>query len=94
MHFDFFVLAKRGAMNLQSTSSIAIIKCHDNSEYKIFSCVPGKLVEVNERLLTNVDLLKKEGDGYIAVVLPKPENCDNIRQSMKSEDEYNDMNRE
>lgn len=76
-------------MNLQCTSSIAIIRCLDNSEYKIFSCVPGKLVEVNERLLTNIDLLKKEGDGYIAVVLPKPDNCDGIKKSMLSEEDYN-----
>ncbi len=27
---------KRGAMNLQATSSIAIVRCHDNSEYKVF----------------------------------------------------------
>lgn len=79
---------KRGAMNLQATSSIALVKCHDNSEYKVFSCCPGKLVEVNERLLQNIDLLKIEGEGYIAVVLPKPENCENIKKSMLSEEEY------
>jgi hypothetical protein len=32
--------------------------------------------------------MKVEGDGYIACVLPKPENCDNIKKSFMSQEDY------
>lgn len=79
---------KKGAMNLQPTSTLAIIKCSDGTEYNIVSCITGKLIEINSKLLQNPELIKTEGDGYVAVVLPKPENCDGIKAKLLTELQY------
>lgn len=79
---------KRGAMNLQPLSTLAIVTCADGSEYKVISTIMGKLVEVNERLRDNLKLIGVDGDGYIAVVLPKIEKCVDIKSQLFSKEEY------
>jgi len=79
---------KKGGMNLQPSTTLAIITCNDGSTYKVVSCITGKLIEVNERLESNLNRLSIEGDGYIAVVACKPENCEKIKNSLISEAEY------
>lgn len=79
---------KKGGMNLQPLTTIALITCSDGSEYKVLSCITGKLLEVNERLTGELSKLSTEGNGYIAVVLCKPENCDKIKSSLLSEAAY------
>lgn len=63
--------SKRGGLILQEKTQLAVVKCKDGSEYKVVSCLPGKLVEVNKGLLENPELLKREGDGYIAIILAR-----------------------
>lgn len=79
---------KRGAMNLQPSSTLALVTCDDGSEYKVISTIIGKLVEVNERLRDNLKLIGVDGDGYIAVVLPKIEKCADIKSQLLTEEEY------
>ncbi|XP_070507634.1 protein Abitram [Chironomus tepperi] len=79
---------KKGAMNLQKNTTIAIIKTVDGTEYKVFSCVGGKLLEVNERLHDDMKKLEHEGHGYIAVVLPKISNIGKEKESLVNETEY------
>lgn len=80
---------KKGGMPLQPNSTIAIVKCKDGTEYRVQSCITGKLIEVNMRLLDNIDLLAEEGMGYVAIVLPKPEHCADIKQSLFTQLQYN-----
>lgn len=80
---------KKGAMNLQPTSTLAIITCDDGTQHKIISCITGKLVEVNDRLLTNPKLIGQDGVGYVAVILPKIEKCDQIKTQLLTEEQYN-----
>lgn len=80
--------AKRGAMNLQPNSCLAIITCQDDTTYRIESVVQGKLVEINERLLTNPELFGIEGEGYVAVVLPKLNHCKPQLDKLATEEEY------
>lgn len=79
---------KKGAMNLQPSSALAIVTCADGSEYKVLSCVTGKLIEVNMRLLDRPGLAEQEGDGYVAVCLPKPENCEAIKADLLTKEQY------
>lgn len=80
---------KKGAMNLQSNSALAIVRCVDGTEYKVLSSVTGKLVEVNERLINDVSLIGQDGDGYIAVVLPKIEKFEKIKKTLLTEEQLN-----
>lgn len=79
---------KKGGMNLQPSTTLAIVSCKDGSEYKIVSCITGKLIEVNERLHADLSKLSVEGDGYVGVILCKPEHCDKIKSNLVSEQDY------
>jgi len=79
---------KKGAMNLQPSSALAVVTCKDDTQFKVVSCITGKLIEVNERLVDKPELLLQEGSGYVAICLPKIENSDNIKQSLMSEELY------
>lgn len=79
---------KRGAMNLQTTSVVAMITCEDDSTYRINSVMQGKLVEVNDRLPQNPKLIGTDGDGYVAVVLPKLGKCKELLAELVTEEEY------
>lgn len=63
--------SKRGGLILQEKTQLAVVKCKDGSEYKVISSLPGKLIEVNKALIENPEMLKKEGDGFVAIILPK-----------------------
>jgi len=81
---------KKGGMILQDDSTLAVLKDNKSYSYRIPSCIRGKLIEVNERLLNpeNIDILNKEGEGYIAIVLPKPEHCKKIKEELLTHDVY------
>lgn len=83
--------SKKGAMNLQPTSSLAIVKCKDGTEYKVVSCITGKLVQVNEKLIDEPSMLWREGDGFVAICLPKLENCNSIKDSLLSQAQYDEI---
>ncbi|XP_022802497.1 protein Simiate-like [Stylophora pistillata] len=55
------------------------------------SCIKGKLVEVNEELVTKPQLLleKPETEGYLAVVLPKL--TENILDGLLTKEEYEQL---
>lgn len=79
---------KRGAMNLQPLSMIAIVTCVDDTEYKVVSTITGKLIEVNERLVNTPNLIGKNGNGYVAIVLPKLDKSTDIISELLTESEY------
>nr|XP_029713636.1 protein Abitram-like [Aedes albopictus] len=79
---------KSGGMIVQMDSTMALITCDDGSVYKVRGCVQGKLVEVNKRLMENANLLREEGVGYVAVIMPKPEQCEAIKKKLMSREEY------
>lgn len=84
--------SKKGAMLLQPTSALAMVHCSDGSQYKVFSCLTGKLVEVNEALGQSPEICAKgEGDGYIAIVLPKIDMMEAIKGSLLSEEQYREL---
>lgn len=79
---------KRGGMLLQPTSCIAMVTCNDDSEYKIISSINGKLIEVNDRLLSDPALIGKDGDGYVAVILPKIDKAADIIAGLLTENQF------
>lgn len=79
---------KKGAMNLQPTSCLAIVTCQDGSEYRVNSVIQGKLVEVNELLPEKPELIGKDGAGFVAIVLPKLDKCKEQVALLANEEEY------
>lgn len=79
---------KKGGMNLQPLTTLAIVTCKDGSEYKVVSCITGRLIEVNDRFEKDLSKLSVEGDGYIAVIICKPEHCEKIKNTLVAEKDY------
>lgn len=82
--------AKKGGMILQAETTLALLKTNSGKTYKIPSCIRGKLVEVNTALITDPKLLERvpEGAGYFAILLPKIDNCDGIKASLLTQEQY------
>lgn len=73
---------KSGGMIIQADSTLAIVTANDGTVFKIRGCVQGKLVEVNQRIVQDVELLRTEGYGYVAIIMPKPEQCEAIKEKL------------
>ncbi|XP_062986278.1 protein Abitram [Elgaria multicarinata webbii] len=85
--------SKRGAQFLTELAPLCRILCSDGEEYTIYSCIRGRLIEVNEKILDNPSLLqeKPSTEGYIAVVLPKFEESKRITKGLLTRKEYEDI---
>nr|XP_032813195.1 protein Abitram isoform X2 [Petromyzon marinus] len=61
-----------------------------SKRYTIYSCIRGRLVEVNENLIANPHLVrdKPSCEGYIAVVLPKFEESKSVTSGLCDHAEY------
>ncbi|KJH40008.1 hypothetical protein DICVIV_14079, partial [Dictyocaulus viviparus] len=61
---------KKGGLHLQEETRICTIHCADGKKLVIRAGIRGVLVEVNERLISNPDLIRTapENQGYIAVI--------------------------
>lgn len=64
---------KKGAPRMQSNTFLCHLTCSDGTEYGVWGAVPGLLLEVNERLLSEPDLIRTHADtiGFIAIIDPK-----------------------
>ena len=81
---------KHGAQPLQANSNICSITCTDKEMYMIKCCLIGKLVEVNELLVTNPSLLNEppHKGGYLAIVLPNIKLLDDIKKKFLTQEDY------
>lgn len=75
--------SKKGGMILQENTTICRVICLDRTVYNIKSCIQGKLVEINKKLLSSPELLNQGNEGYIAVILPKAETIKKFRSTFE-----------
>ncbi|CAN2391319.1 Glycine cleavage H-protein [Pristimantis euphronides] len=85
--------SKRGAQFLTEFAPLCRISCCDGEEYTIYSCIRGRLLEVNENILQHPELLKEKPstDGYIAVVLPRFEESKTVTEGLLSQKQYEEV---
>ncbi|XP_018426067.1 PREDICTED: protein Simiate [Nanorana parkeri] len=85
--------SKRGAQFLTELAPLCRITCSDGDEYTVYSCIRGRLLEVNENILPHPELLKEKptGEGYIAVVLPKFEESKTVTEGLLSQKQYDEL---
>ncbi|ESO82090.1 hypothetical protein LOTGIDRAFT_151243 [Lottia gigantea] len=81
---------KRGAQWVKANSILCKIKCTDETEYLIVSCVRGMLIEINENILDNSNLIaeKPEDAGFIAVIMIKRNEFDREMKQLLSQEKY------
>ncbi|NXE81584.1 F206A protein, partial [Cochlearius cochlearius] len=78
---------------LTELAPLCRISSSDGEEYTVYSCIRGRLIEVNENILSNPAILqeKPSTEGYIAVVLPKFEESKSITQGLLTQKEYEEV---
>lgn len=81
---------KRGAQKLNPDSVLCYLVCDDDSVYPVYSCIKGKLVEINENLIGQPNLVveKPVSDGFIALLLPVLNSYDAVKNSMITKEKY------
>ncbi|XP_061752976.1 protein Abitram isoform X1 [Nerophis ophidion] len=82
--------SKRGGQFLTEFAPLCRITCTDETQFTIYSCIRGRLLEVNENILERPALLqeKPSTEGYIAVILPKFEESKNVTENLLSRDDF------
>ncbi|NXY86650.1 F206A protein, partial [Alcedo cyanopectus] len=88
-----FIFQMQGAQFLTELAPLCRILAADGEEYTIYSCIRGRLIEVNENILSNPTILqeKPSTEGYIAVVLPKFEESRSVTQGLLTRKEYEEL---
>ncbi|XP_010416505.1 PREDICTED: FAM206 family protein-like [Camelina sativa] len=85
------VSGKRKKNALRSESNTALCKVSTAKDsYIVRCCVKGSLLEVNERLITQPELLNSSADreGYIAIIMPRPADWTKNKESLITLEEY------
>ncbi|KAM9838735.1 protein Abitram isoform 2-T2 [Aulostomus maculatus] len=82
--------SKRGGQFLTDFAPLCRITCTDDTEYTIYSCIRGRLLEVNENILETPSLLleKPSTEGYIAIILPKFEESKSITENLLTREDF------
>lgn len=68
---------KRNAQILTESAPICFIECEDDVLFTISSPIPGKLIEINEKLLECPEILQYDyrenyfRESYVAIIIPK-----------------------
>uniref|UniRef100_A0A1B6C9I2 Protein Abitram n=1 Tax=Clastoptera arizonana TaxID=38151 RepID=A0A1B6C9I2_9HEMI len=81
---------KHGAQILQPLSPLFFVECSDKSKYTMYSCISGKLIEINDNLVQNPNLLVQNpmDKGYIAIVLPPIRHGEKYRDQLLTPEKY------
>eukprot|EP00941_MAST-03F_sp_MAST-3F-sp1_P003609 g3609.t1 len=83
---------KRGAVNTTHDLNICTVTCSDGTRWPIKAAVPGRLIEINERLVENVNLLNDRKaarmEGFVCIISPRKEKTMLIQESLLSKVEY------
>ncbi|XP_072431851.1 protein Abitram isoform X1 [Chiloscyllium punctatum] len=75
------------------TPLVGVVPSKKEADCEYWSCIRGRLLEVNENILQEPSLLQKKPstEGYIAVVLPKFEESKSITQGLINQEQYQDI---
>ena len=84
---------KKGGQHVDEKSLLCIIECENGTNYKVMAGVKGKLVEVNENLISNPELLVSQTDtnGYIAVILQRLDRVKSDNRSSEKNGSHADI---
>lgn len=76
---------KKGGIILKPDANLAQITCDDGTEYMLKACVPGTLLEVNERLMEQPDLLmtKSSSEAFVAIIMPGHKDKDKVKELLQ-----------
>ncbi|XP_065156037.1 protein Abitram [Atheta coriaria] len=81
---------KKGAQKLEGKSIVCYVETNDGEKYPVYSCLKGKLLEINNFLIEKPDLIQTHpvSNGYIALLLPDLKYYAEAKECMLDEAEY------
>mmetsp|Transcript_13769 Transcript_13769/g.50135 ORF Transcript_13769/g.50135 Transcript_13769/m.50135 type:complete len:170 (-) Transcript_13769:687-1196(-) len=81
---------KKGANNLHADSFLCIITANSGTMYQLKVCCEGKLIEVNERLVSEPCLITMDAEwrGYVAIIQLSGESRQDYARGLLSNAEY------
>jgi len=82
---------KKGGQGLDEKSILCFIECESGETYTIRSCVKGRLVTINQKVVENPQLIldKSPGEAHLAIILTKiPDGIAELKSRLLSEEEY------
>ena len=82
---------KKGGQGLDEKAILCFIECESGETYTIRSCVKGRLVTINQKIVENPQLIldKSPGEAHLAIILTKiPDGIAELKSRLLSEEEY------
>ena len=82
---------KKGGQGLDEKAILCFIECESGETYTIRSCIKGKLVAINQKVVENPQLIleKSPGEAHLAIILTKiPDGIAELKSRLLSEEEY------
>lgn len=82
---------KKGGQGLDEKSILCFIECEDGQQFPVRSCIRGKLVGLNQKVVENPNIIleKSCGEAHLAIILTKiPDGIAELKTRLMSEDEY------
>ena len=82
---------KKGGQGLDERSILCFIECESGETFTIRSCVKGKLVAINQKVVETPNLIleKSPGEAHLAIILTKiPDGITDLKSRLLSEEEY------
>lgn len=84
---------KRGGTFMQQSTKICSLKSKCGQEYIVRCPIRGTLLELNEKVVQKPELLveKSLGDGYLAVILPRPNEREHAVEKLLTKEGYDKL---
>ncbi|KAI8437611.1 hypothetical protein MSG28_011876 [Choristoneura fumiferana] len=81
---------KKGGQALHPKSIVCNVEFNNGTKFDVLSCMKGTLIEINEELVKNPELLKKnpDSDGFIAIILSSIAVSEANKNEMLSHEDY------
>lgn len=82
---------KKGGQGLDEKSILCFIECESGEIFTIRSCVKGKLVGINQKVVENPGLIleKSAGEAHLAIILTKiPDGITDLKSRLLTEEDY------
>ena len=91
MMFHDHIHSFSGGQGLDEKSILCFIECESGESFTIRSCVKGKLVAINQKVVDNPQLIleKSPAEAHIAIILTKiPDGIIDLKTRLLTEDNY------
>ena len=82
---------KKGGQGLDEKSILCFLECESGETFTIRSCVKGKLIAINQKVVENPNLIleKSAGEAHLAIILTKiPDGITDLKSRLLTEEDY------